>query len=78
MKLKISKKVVTLEDLPQGSLFITTDNTCLGLKTEYCTEQGAIEAYIIGSGEVFWGGTNVPKDQRKVLVHEVKTKIKSK
>ena len=71
MKLKIGK-LTTLDGLPTGSLFLSKDKTCLALKTEYRTDQGAIEAYIVGSGEFFWGGTSAPMKQLMVEVWEVR------
>ena len=68
MKL-IKKTLRHLRDLPAGSLFLFDDTLCL--KTEYRTEQGAIEAYIVGSGEMFLGGTSDPKEQSMLLVTEV-------
>lgn len=44
----------TLEACPPG-LFIADAYNTLGMKSEYRTEQGAIEAYIVESGEFFWG-----------------------
>lgn len=46
-------------------------NDTLGMKTEYSTEHGAIEAYIVDSGCMFWGGTDLPKVQRNLLVYPV-------
>lgn len=46
-------------------------NETLGMKTEYSTEHGAIEAYIVDSGCMFWGGTDLPKVQRNILVYPV-------
>lgn len=46
-------------------------NETLGLKTEYMTDGGAIEAYIVDSGCMFWGGDNSAKAQREVLVYPV-------
>jgi len=57
----------TLEQLPCGSLFTDAYGT-VGLKTEYRTEKGAIEAFIIGSGEMYWGGTTDPEKQRSLEV----------
>lgn len=73
MKLKIKEKT-TLTKLPNGSLFLSEDKTTLALKSEYHTEGGAVEAYIVGSGEMFWGGTNDPKVQRNLPVHRIKLK----
>lgn len=57
---------VTLKDLNTGSMFLY--NGTYALKTEYVTKEGAIEAYIVGSGEFFWGGTNNPKEQNELKV----------
>lgn len=57
---------VTLEELEQGSLFVYKGT--YALKTEYRTEKGAIEAYIVGSGEFFWGGVTTPEEQSKLIV----------
>ena len=63
-------KKVTLEELPNGSLF--KFNKTIALKTEYRTKGDAIEAYIIGSGEFFWGGTIHAKDQKVLKVEPIK------
>ncbi len=68
MKLSIKKRI-TLEELKPGKLFL--HNGTLALKTEYTTKQGAIEAFIVGSGEMFWGGTNEAKSQRILEVVEL-------
>lgn len=44
----------TLEACPVG-LFIADACDTLGMKTEYHTDKGAVEAYIVESGEFFWG-----------------------
>jgi ADP-ribose pyrophosphatase YjhB (NUDIX family) len=68
--MKLVKKALRhLFDLPAGSLFLFENTLCL--KTEYRTEQGAIEAHIVGSGEMFWGGTSDPKVQSMHLVTEL-------
>jgi hypothetical protein len=78
MKL-VLKNVTTLEKLPPGSLFMTLDMQCLGMKSEYRTEKGAIEAYIVDSGEFFWGGTGGdPAEQRKIEVIRIKVKGRKK
>jgi len=57
---------VTLEDLEAGSLFRFGDT--IGFKSEYRTDLGATEAYILGSGEMFWGGIHSPEEQSQLLV----------
>lgn len=51
-KLVVTPRVRTLEGAPVGLLLF---NDQLIMKTEYRTKQGAIEAYIVSSGEFFWG-----------------------
>ena len=69
MELRLQKRRVKLCDLKRGKLFMF--NETLGMKTEYSTEHGAIEAYIVDSGCMFWGGTDLPKVQRNLLVYPV-------
>ncbi len=71
MRLK-KGKTTTLAELPKGSLFLCEGTVCL--KSEYGDNNGRIDAYIVGSGEFFWGGTNTPSEQRKVVVTELKIK----
>lgn len=73
MKLKI-RELTSLQKLPAGSLFLTVDKKTLGVKTEYRTKENAIEAYIVGSGEFFWGGTDNPDIQNTISVYRVKVK----
>ncbi|HDR6312983.1 TPA: hypothetical protein QCU60_005007 [Bacillus cereus] len=56
---------VRLADLEPGKLCRFGDT--IGFKAEYWTG-GAVEAFIVGSGEMFWGGTSAAKDQREVVV----------
>ena len=44
--------------LDPGTLFKKGD--CYALKSEYRTEKGICESYIIGSGEMFYGSTGNP------------------
>jgi hypothetical protein len=75
MKLIVKKlKTVRLENLEPGKLFMTTDMKCLALKTDYRNAKGAVEAYIVGSGDVFWGGTSDPRVLNNLDVLEVKIK----
>jgi hypothetical protein len=74
MKLKVKKKTVKLCELEPGSLFMTPDKSCLALKSEYNTNQGAVEAFIVGSGEMFWGGTSDTRVQRNLDVLKVEIK----
>lgn len=64
---KVKKnKACTFEECPIG-LFLKDNELCL--KTEY-----GLEAYIISSGEMFWGGAKTGEDLRKVIVTPCKVK----
>lgn len=78
MRLIVKSKAVKLCNLRPGKLFMTPDMECLALKTEYRGNDGQIDAYIVGSGEYFWGGTSDPKVQQNLDVLEVKLAKKSK
>lgn len=60
---------VELQDCPVG--LFRSEAGVLCLKTEYTSARGKIEAYIVESGEAFWGGASTPEDQRRVLVTPV-------
>jgi hypothetical protein len=47
-----SGHAVSLEQCPVG-LFLSDSEVCL--KTEYTRADGAVDAYIVSSGEAFWG-----------------------
>lgn len=47
-------------------LFYCEDTLCV--KTEYGNNEGRIDAYIVESGEFFWGGAKSFLEQREVLV----------
>ena len=70
MEITIKGKV-KLGELEAGKLFMY--NGTIALKSEYFTEKGAVEAYIVGSGEMFWGGTSTPKEQVELEVIELGT-----
>lgn len=57
----------TLADCPIG-MFMADVQGPLCLKTEYGNNEGRIDAYIVETGEFFWGGTSKPEDQRGVYV----------
>jgi hypothetical protein len=63
-------QLITLEELPAGSLF--SFNGTIALKSEYRTENGAIEAFILGSGEMFWGGVTTAAEQTALLVTPIR------
>lgn len=62
---------VRLADLEPGKLFKFGDT--IGFKSEYRTG-GAVEAFIVGSGEMFWGGTDAAKEQRELMVEPIELK----
>ena len=64
-----NKRLVKLKDCPIG-LFITKHKT-LCVKTEY----GDNEAYIVWSGERFWGGAETKKEIGEVLVLPISDKV---
>ena len=70
MEITIKGKV-KLGKLEAGKLFMY--NGTIALKSEYLTQKGAVEAYIVGSGEMFWGGTSTPKEQVELEVIELGT-----
>ena len=72
MQLRIVKKT-TLENLPAGKLFLY-DGT-IALKSEYYSEGGSVEAYIVGSGERFWGGVSTAEELNKLKVFQLKLKL---
>jgi len=59
---------VTLDDCPEG-LFLF--GKTLAVMTEYATDRSDIrqrDAYIVESGEYFWGGTSYAADRAKLIV----------
>ena len=73
----IVNKITTFGKVRQGSLFICGDT--LALKSEYATIKATNErqedAYIVGSGEYFWGGASTVKDRDELKVVEVEIKF---
>jgi len=65
----VAEQVVTLLELDPGELF-EFDGT-IALKSEYRTEKGAVESYIVGSGEMFWGGTDTAEALNNLLVKRI-------
>ncbi|HBB81970.1 MAG TPA: hypothetical protein DC031_01550 [Sulfitobacter sp.] len=57
-----------LDECPPG-LFLAGD--CLGFKSEYRNERGACEAYVVASGEFFWGGAESAKEREALVVTPV-------
>ncbi|MGL4638729.1 MAG: hypothetical protein ACRCVX_03210, partial [Shewanella sp.] len=64
------KRRKRLSDCPVG-LFFFGETLCL--KTEYGNNEGRIDAFIVDSGEFFWGfAPQTIQSQRDCLVHPVK------
>ena len=62
-----AKELLALADCPIG-LFMSNDGE-LCLKTEYGNNDGRIDAYIVSSGEFFWGDhPQTIANQRRQLV----------
>ncbi len=59
-----------IENLPNGTLFMSESGT-IALKSEYHTDKGACECYIVGTGEFFWGGVKEASDLNKMLVYPI-------
>ena len=60
---------MTLAECPIG-LFVAGGTLCL--KTEYGTNEGRIDAYIVSSGEFFWGDhPQTIANQRRQMVRPV-------
>lgn len=57
----------TLDELPCGTLFAFGDD-CIAVKSEYRCNNGLIEAFIIDSGEQFWGGVHTAEEQNALMV----------
>ncbi len=61
---------VTLDDCPIGLFMSARGELCL--KTEYGNNEGRIDAYIVSSGEFFWGDAPQSiKSQRRQIVTPV-------
>ncbi|MBR9841450.1 MAG: hypothetical protein GYB50_26890 [Rhodobacteraceae bacterium] len=57
-----------LDHCPPG-LFLAGD--CLGFKSEYRNERGTCEAYVVSSGEFFWGGAKNAEEREALMVTPV-------
>ena len=70
MTIKPLAEPVSLDECPVG-LFLF--NGTLAVKTEYCTTSRYIairqvDAYIVESGEYFWGGVSTPTERAALMV----------
>ena len=64
----MNRRRIRLKNCPIG-LFLFNHELCV--KTEYEDNNGTIKAYIVSSGEHFWGGVSTGSEQRELLVHPV-------
>jgi hypothetical protein len=55
---------VPLKDCPPG---LFRFDGCIGFKSEY----GGGEPYVVKTGEIFWGGTNSPRDRNRLAVSPI-------
>ncbi len=70
MRLEPHKRRQRLANCPIG-LFLAGDTLCL--KTEYGSNEGRIDAYIVSSGEMFWGSApQTIESQRREMVTPVR------
>lgn len=58
-----------LIDLPPGTLFRYGET--IALKTEYYSDDGRVWAFIVGTGEFFYGGFTSPEDVNNLIVEPV-------
>ncbi len=70
MKLKLKKRI-KLGKLSPGSLFLC--HGTIALKSEYRTN-GKPDAYILGSGEAFWGGCKTADELNNLEVIKIEVK----
>lgn len=69
-KLVPAPRFVTLKECPVGLFVHETGELCL--KTEYGNNEGRIDAYIVDSGEFFWGSQPQSiANQRRQMVRPV-------
>lgn len=66
MNVSITRGIVKLGNLSEGSLFLYKDT--VALKSEYKTDSGACECFIVGTGEMFWGGTDTSEELNNLYV----------
>lgn len=67
--IRLETQDVPFRDCPVG-LFVSAGELCL--MTEYADMDGHADAYVVASGEYFWGGTTKKADRDQVLVTPAK------
>lgn len=65
----VEGKQTTIEELFPGSLFKFNDSYVI--KSDYRGDGGTCECYILGSGDMFWGGTNGAEALNNLVVTEI-------
>ena len=80
VKLELVKreKRTRIRNVSSGLLFTVDSMDDLVIKSEYMTEKGLPECYLLSSGETFWGGKTDPEEVGEIsvyIVDIVKTKI---
>lgn len=62
----------TLREAPPGLFVFERDGRrSLGFKTEYHTPDGRTEAYVVASGEFFYGGAASYEDRENLIVRPI-------
>jgi hypothetical protein len=56
---------VSLAECPPGLFML---DGCLGFKSEYYTDAGWPEAFVVASGEFFWGGAETHEARCGLMV----------
>src|SRR5882724_12524733 len=65
---------VTLEQAKPGLFLFESQSPAyksLGFKSEYRTENSHIEAFVLSSGEAFWGGAKTQEERAQLPVREL-------
>ncbi len=65
----VKGKEITLGLLTPGSLF--SFNNTFAIKSDYRGVSGSCECYVLGTGDMFWGGTNDTKSLNNLVVTEI-------
>lgn len=63
--------MIRLGELAAGTIFKYKET--YALKSEYRNDNGICECFIVGSGEMFWGGVSNPNDLLVESIDIIKT-----
>lgn len=72
MKLVVTQIGVSLRDCPAG-LFLFGGS--LGFRSEYRSDEGHVEAFVLEGGEFFWGGARTQNDREELIVTPVQIEM---